>query len=86
MKTAKILTECDARLAPAWYFGGLYKSVIYFGALAGGVLGGALLAYDWFYLVGWWSVAIFLGLIYLKYAIATRRSIGLARRAMIDRQ
>ena len=82
LKTAKILMELDARLAPNWYFAGLYKKGLQTISLFGGVGGAALMAYDWFYLVGWWSVAIFLGFLYLKYAIATRRSLRSATSAI----
>jgi hypothetical protein len=82
IKTAKILMSLDAHLAPSWYFGGLYKNGLQIFALLGGVCGAALLAYDYFYLVGWWSVTIFLGFLYIKYAIATRRSVRLAMHAI----
>jgi hypothetical protein len=82
LKTAKILMGMDAHLAPNWYFAGLYKNGLQIMSLFGGVSGAALLAYDWFYLVGWWGATIFLGLFYLKYAIATRRSLRLAMSAI----
>ena len=82
LKTANILMDLDAHLAPNWYFAGLYKKGLQTVSLLGGVGGAALLAYEWFYLVGWWSTAIFLGFLYLKYAIATRRSLRLAMSAI----
>jgi hypothetical protein len=82
LKTAKFLMDFDAHLAPNWYFGGLLRDGLQIFSVLGGILGAALLAYDWFYLAGWWSVAIFLGALYLKYAIAARRGLNSAMRAL----
>lgn len=78
LKAADILMNLDAHLAPNWYFAGLYKDGLQFVSLFGGLGGAGLLAYDWFYLVGLWSTVIFFGLLYLKYAVATRRGMRLA--------
>ena len=83
LKTARALITFDASLAPDWYFGGLYKNGLQIVSLFGGAGGAALLAYDWSYVMGWWSVAIFPTFLYLKFAIATRRSITLVRNAIL---
>jgi hypothetical protein len=82
LKTADALMSLDAHLAPNWCFGGLYKKLLQGTSLAGGVLASAILAYSYLKSLRWWGIAVFLVLLYVKYAVAARRSVKALRERM----